>query len=586
MPFIESILSRFTDSDTNEKEEIAGFSEKREPEARGSETPDSQVSGSEVPDSEVPDSQYDPSCLQLAADHPVNQLWTRRMGETGWMPAPTLRLAGPSGQENVLPMDEVRKELSRLLFAVSSTANKRLIKASATEGDVLSPNLDAEVVVFLTSGNLTAWLLVYPPMGKGKDVDRGMLASALKESKVDFGVMEELLDALPNDPERYFRLFLIARGEQPVHGTDGAVIDLYPRSTQRMAKVDEHGKMDYTELDLIQVANKGDVICRIIPPTDGKPGKSVLNQEIPSRNGRPAVVPKGRNTEISKDGYSLIASEAGRVEFSGRTFQVKPILEINGNVDYSTGNIHFLGDVQIHGDVCTGFNVRATGNVTVEGVVEACRVEAGGDLIIKKGVKGDDHATIQAHQSLYAKYLENCNVCARYDLQTECIINSNAYCDGQIRADVGRGIIIGGKVRASHTVSAKTVGTRSELRTIVGLGGLPSEEFDCECLREEIVNLETALDKLEHQPDNPFKMEKMPKVRMKLSVDKNKLMQYEHDLMELDLQEHEQGYDGQHLVCDIAYPGTEVTIGGITRVLDREVRRCTATLADGEIRLK
>lgn len=565
MTSTESALSQVRTSDLNKNEENFDRLEKHKP--------------------ETSDFGQNSSCLQLEADHPVNQLRSKRMDEAGWMPVPALCLAGAPHQREVLPADEVKRELSRLLFVVSSTANKRLIKSAVKDTDVPAPDLDAEVVVFMTSGNLTAWFLIYPPMGKGREVDREMLVRALKENNVDFGVEEELLDTLPDHPERYFRMFLAAEGIQPVHGTDGAVIDLYSRSAQRIGKENEHGQMDYTELNLIQIANKGDVICRIIPPTMGKPGKSVLNQEVSCRDGKPVKVPQGRNTEVSKDGNSLIASEAGRVEFVGRTFQVKPILEVNGNVDYSTGNIHFLGDVQIHGDVCTGFSVQATGNITVEGVVEACHVESGGDLIIKKGVKGDNHAVIQAHKSIYAKYLENCDVCAKYDLQSECIINCNAYCDGQIRVEGGRGIIIGGRIRSGTEVSAKAVGTRAEMHTVVSLGGLPSEEFDCECLRDEIRNLETALGQLEQQPDSPFKIQKLPMVRMKISADKNKLEQFEKDLSEVERQKCEQGYVGQRLVCDIAYPGTEVMIGGTARLLDHEVRHCTASLADGEIRL-
>ena len=53
-----------------------------------------------------------------------------------------------------------------------------------------------------------------------------------------------------------------------------------------------------------------------------------------------------------------------------------PALDIPANVDFSTGDINFLGDVCIHGDICSGFTVRAIGNITVGGVVEACTVEA------------------------------------------------------------------------------------------------------------------------------------------------------------------------------------------------------------------
>ena len=76
-------------------------------------------------------------------------------------------------------------------------------------------------------------------------------------------------------------------------------------------------------------------------------------------------------------------------------------------MDFSTGDINFLGDVCIHGDICSGFTVRAIGNITVGGVVEACTVEAGGDLVVSGGVQGDNQAVIRAQRNIFAKFIEN-----------------------------------------------------------------------------------------------------------------------------------------------------------------------------------
>ena len=67
------------------------------------------------------------------------------------------------------------------------------------------------------------------------------------------------------------------------------------------------------------------------------------------------------------------------------------MLDIPGNVDFSTGSINFLGDINIKGDVLSGFTVRAMGNIHVDGVIEAgSAVEAGGDLVVVKGILGDE----------------------------------------------------------------------------------------------------------------------------------------------------------------------------------------------------
>ena len=119
-------------------------------------------------------------------------------------------------------------------------------------------------------------------------------------------------------------------------------------------EADEHGRVDYFHLNLVQNVEKGQPICQIVPPVEGIPGRNVLDEEIPCKEGKMPVLPKGRNTEASEDGMQLLAVKAGRVEFSGRSFLVKSVLEIGGNVDFSTGNINFVGDVHIHGDVSSG----------------------------------------------------------------------------------------------------------------------------------------------------------------------------------------------------------------------------------------
>lgn len=131
-----------------------------------------------------------------------------------------------------------------------------------------------------------------------------------------------------------------------------------------------------------------------------------------------------------------------------------------------------MGDIHIQGDVLSGFTVRAMGNIRVAGVVEAgSTVEAGGDLIVVKGILGDGTTTVQAQRSIFSKYIENSTISVRENIQTDCILNSNIYCDGEVQVQTGRGCIIGGWVWAAKKISARAVGSPSEARTAIALGG-------------------------------------------------------------------------------------------------------------------
>lgn len=518
--------------------------------------------------------------LDLPPEHAVRKLRALWVEQSGWQPAPEFAFSEVGAA--ISPAAAAR-ELGRLKLSVNASANARLkhlpsVREGA-DGPVALPDLDARVEIFVTSDALSAWVYVYPPVGKGAELTREALAAALSQSKVVFGVDEALLDSLPGDPQRYFRLFPIARGRPAQNGGDGRIIDLFSRKPERKLKVDEFNRVDYASLSFIQNAAEGDPICRVIPPTPGEPGSTVLGKPIPARDGAAVSAPKGRNTALSEDGTTLYAAITGHVEFSGRAFQVKPVLEVPGSVDFSTGNINFLGDVHIHGDVCTGFSVRAMGSVTVDGVVEAGTVEAGRDLIVVKGAQGDSRAVLRASRSVFAKYLENCCVYAVEDLHADCLINCDVYCGGAVEVTSGRGAIIGGSVRCAHEVTAGVVGSRAECSTQISLGGLPCQEFDREILTREIAGLEEELEKVELQPESPTRFTRLGKLRMQLSLNKSKLEQYQLDLEEEEDGEEEPGV--RRLTCGVAYPGAAVEIGGAVYLFRHETRPVTAYLDTG-----
>jgi len=560
-----------------------GRGEKQEP--RGSEQ---QAEAPARPESEpTAEPRPDSFQLELSPDHAVNRLWKLWTEQAGGQSAPSFRFEDPEGEGGPMPAVQAKKELARLMLTVNASSNQRIGKvfpkgrAETEDGVPPLPDLDAQVVVFVANDRLTAWVFAYPPVGAGKELDGGMLEQALKQKQVKYGLDRELLDALPDHPERYFHLYLAATGTAAVHGTDGRIDDMFERRPVRKLVVDEYNRVDYADISFIQNAEEGDVICRIIAPTAGEGGTTVLGQALPARDGKAVVVPKGRNTALNEEGDALVATKTGHVEFNGRTFQVRPVLEIEGNVDYATGRINFLGDVHVHGDICAGFTVRAMGSITVDGVVEAATVEAGSDLIIVKGAQGDNRAVLRASRCIYAKYLESCCVYAVEGLHADCLINCDVYCNGTVEVNTGRGTIIGGGVRAAHEVNVAVLGSRAEARTEVALGGLPCQEFDHEVLVREIAGLEEELEKLERQPESPAKFNRLGKLRMQIAVNKNRLEQFDRHM---EGEREEQEVPGvRRLTCGVAYPGASVTIGPATYRFQQETRPVAASLVNGEI---
>lgn len=529
----------------------------------------------------------DPYAVKIPIDHVVYQLWRLCRDQAGWMPTPELRLFDPDTDAQPFTPQEAAGERSRLLSTVTASGTARLnscIPRPAPNGEEPVPvNLDAQTTIFLSSNLLSAWIFVYPPVGEGRDITQGDLLSALSSAGVSFGLNSSLLETIPGRDDRYFHLFHAAQGQPAIPGEDGIITDLFPREAQRKLPVDEFNRVDFTAATSTQNVEKDQIICHITPPTPGTPGRTVTDKDIPTRDGVPASPPMGRNTLLNEDGTALIAGRPGGLEFSGRAFQINPMLDIPGNVDYSSGNVNFLGDVHIRGDVCSGFTVRAMGNIKVDGVVESCTIEAGGDLVLTKGVQGNNQAVIRAHRDIYAKFLENCTVHAKENLHSECIIGCEVYSDGAVYVQSGRGTIMGGHIWAAREVNVNILGSKTEVRTSINLGGLPCEDFEKTQITQEIAEQEERLKDLEHQPDSPTKLSRMSKLRMQLSVNKLKLGQYTKNLEEFEASASTR--PSGRLTFSTAYPGSRVKINENRLKISQETRHSMALLIDGEVRL-
>ena len=523
-----------------------------------------------------------PLDLDLPPKHPLYWLWEFRNAEVGGQSPPRLSLS-PDGGPSPLDTGTAGEELTRLRRRLTETAQARMQKAASQSKDGTVPSMDAEVVVYLPRDRLSAWIVAYPPTGEGQELTRSLLDKALAEANVVFGLDQALLDRLPSQPDRYFHLLLAARGVAPADGEDGRIVDCFPRKSERKFVVNAQNEVDYTTLNLVNNVSEGATICQIIPPTSGTPGVSVRGEPLPARDGKKPEVPRGRNTKLSEDGSRLVAVSSGHVEFTGRCFEVQRVLDIAGDVDYSTGTLNYLGDIHIHGDVRSGFTVRAMGSVRVDGVIEDTSVEAGGDLIVGEGVQGNGKAILRCHQNIYAKYLENCSVYVRGDLYSDCVVNCEMYCDGAVHVTTGRGVIIGGSTHSASGVQANIVGARTEVRTVVTLGGQPCEDYERNEVLREIQEMERDREKTERQPDSPAKQKRMSDLRLKAAINQMKLEKYKQRLA----QRQEQPQSDQGSGClrsKIVYPGTVVTIDGFTQVVAQEVRACTAVLMNEEVR--
>lgn len=454
--------------------------------------------------------------------------------------------------------------------------------------------------VYLSHDKMFAWYIMFPPYnmveGSADESYSKLLMTALAEAGVSTGLNPEDLRRVMAD-KPYMDLICIAAGTPAIEGTDGDVIEHYERERKIEAAVDEQGNVDYRNTNFVCSINVDDVICEIIPPVPGKPGMRLDGSEVQPKKVLPAKVFAGKNTKITEDGTKLVATKDGNLKFEGGRFCVADMLTLHGDVDYATGNIDFMGDVHVCGGVRENFAVRATGNIRIDGLVEAAEIEAGGDLIIAQGVVGNGQAVLRCGGNIQAKYLESVAAHAGKNVIAECIINSQIFCDDSVMVNSGRGVIIGGTITATNLIKAKVIGTQADRLTELVLGECSYIEPELERLTAELDATKAEHHDLDHRLRQVIKRLEMMGGDMSENINNNPALTQarEHkDILEAKTQDLEKQIEDLEakrpdifkcrLECGTIYPVTTLKLHSAFWSAEDEKKNCVV-MYDREERL-
>ncbi len=528
--------------------------------------------GAALPEGFAPDEQQesDPDILP-AMGNPLYELFSRRQGSPP-LEDENLTFSLTQFMEGGLsPEEEQRGWFGKIEREAKKLLDKSL-KAASREESLEEESQDASILVFVTKSRMQAYIFCFPPTFFGRAADEDMLWNALESAKVSFGIDEMKLHRLGEAPE-YFRLCHLAEGRPAVDGKNGEVIDHFNRNLEIHLTVREDNTIDYKDLGWLQTITEGEAICVLVPPTEAVPGHDVTGSEVRGRNGQKATAPMGQNTKMSEDGLSLLATIEGVVTFASGRFRVDPILIIKGNVSTETGNIDTIGDILIHGDIQEGFTVQASGNITVQGMIEGATVMAGGDIQVGRGMNGNSHGVLQARGEVRSKFIENATVTAGGKITCDTIINSTISSDTAIEVTTGRGAIIGGQITALERITAKSIGNQSNRNIVITMGStanLLREKYE---LEQKKWALESEVDETQKNlrflavggAQNPENGPMADDLKLRLSVLKMQLATTTRSL-EAAL-EKQVNSSVCRLRADVLYPPAQITIGGASKIL-------------------
>lgn len=192
---------------------------------------------------------------------------------------------------------------------------------------------------------------------------------------------------------------------------------------------------------------------------------------------KPSQLKAGKNVlkETNQDGFvSYIALSHGIVYLQDGTLLVEKTLIIRGNVDYSTGNLNYDGNILILGDVKSTFNIICGKDLTIRKTIEdKVSIDCKGNLSVEGGIQGES-THIKISRDLKCGFIQNAHLYVSGNAVIErSIYNTYITCRGNLSVlgkrfkSNDRGAVIGGIINSFNNLVLHSAGSLSSTTELI-----------------------------------------------------------------------------------------------------------------------
>ena len=347
------------------------------------------------------------------------------------------------------------------------------------------------VDININPNRTAAFITFNRPKNGGLDITVDKIMSVLEANFVKHGIMEDDIKKAV-ELRRYDENICAAKWTAPINGVDGSIKYFYNTNANAAPIENEDGSVDYKNLGLVRNITAGTPIAAITLPTEGEPGIDVTGMVVKQKPGVPAKYNVGTGTSLINDGKEIIAAIDGNLAFRNGGFNVDETLTINGDVDTSSGNIDFIGSINIKGSVFEGFRVTSKKNITIQGSVSGAEISADGDINIRIGAT---NSQIEGQGNIKLGFCENSKVHAAGSIESASFIGGEVFAEEKLIAS-GKGIIMGGKYTALAGVEASVIGSEKYVKTDITLGNNAVLSKEKDELEKQILAMTDKVDQL------------------------------------------------------------------------------------------
>ncbi len=372
------------------------------------------------------------------------------------------------------------------------------------------------IEVIVSEDGMTADIVVNPE--PEEKLTEALIQTTLNLEGVQAGIDTDAIQQLLQE-KIFDKQVRVATGKAPVDGKDGYYEYFFDvNAGDGLPRINDDGTVDYSKV--IANVRAGELLAEYHPETSGTFGYNVFARALSPVKGK--TLRELRCKNVRKDENLYFAELDGHVTLNDNAIFVNNILEINGDTDYTVGDIKFNGDIHVLGNISGGVTVRAEGSVLVDGVIEDAKVYADQDIIVSRGIHGqgtrkdgvlmeEGNTMVDAKGNLRIKFIDHAFARTDGDVFMDYAVGSVIEAEGKVTAKGRKGVIVGGSTSALLGIEANQLGNEVGLPTKISVGFSKNKNAKLLSYRQKAKNME---DELAENPNSPKAKELSDKIQI------------------------------------------------------------------------
>lgn len=424
---------------------------------------------------------------------------------------------------------------------------------------------------------MEAQILLHPPVPPAEPIILQSLLDILAEAGIHYGIDTAAISkGLQQTAESGLPVTCIAaRGRIPLRGKD-AVLRFEVEIGPSPGKLLGNGTIDFRERAMFVAVSENQILARKIPATPGTPGMNLAGKVLAAQDGQDMQVKVSEETSYCQEDSTIRATASGVLTMvNNDTIRVSAQQRINGNVDYSTGNIRSQNAVHVVGSILPEFMVSTKGDLLVGGNIQSATVNSLGNIVVKGGILGPS-SNIHVQGDADINYIERSllnaggNIVIRASGYYSTIVAAgNIQCPDKVK-------IVGGNVVAGGSITVGQLGSNAAEPIRVAVGTDPRRYRRYQEMQK---TYQQALSEIQ----NWYNHHGRTKTNSRVEAMVERLSQIERELSKCNLipdtpedslGNHDYFYTkAQIKVAGRVSSGTRIRIGNDVTVITRELNR-------------